>query len=220
MKRFLLFFLLITIFSIKTPSVSACSFMGPAPKVEDVIKEGASIFIGKVLDSGEKSKGDVLRIEKGKVPDKVELEAPKHSCSTRIADLVKGEYFLAITPESEESPLINTDGDKQFTYYFEIANDAEAYLKEIYKKAEIIRYDKPFKYFPISYTLRPNTRGEDVRNLQRGLNQVVGHDLFLDGIYGKDTRNAVLYFQSIKGLATDGIAGPKTQEALKQATTF
>jgi peptidoglycan hydrolase-like protein with peptidoglycan-binding domain len=219
MKKVLLFSLvLLTMFSAKVVTTSACRFVQPGPKVEDTIKEGGSIFIGKVLDSGEKSAGEVLRVERGDVPDKVDLVTRKDSCSIRFEDFIKGEYFLAITPEGEESSLTNSDGDKEFTYYFETANEAEAMIVELYKKSDTVKYTKPFRYTPISYILRPNTRGEDVRNLQRGLNQVVGHDLFIDGIYGKDTRNTVLYFQSVMGLATDGIAGPITQEALGKST--
>ncbi|UNT00465.1 peptidoglycan-binding protein [Streptomyces tubbatahanensis] len=36
-----------------------------------------------------------------------------------------------------------------------------------------------------------------------------------DGIYGPDTRKAIVWFQKKKGLAADGIVGPKTWHALR-----
>ena len=57
-------------------------------------------------------------------------------------------------------------------------------------------------------------RGEDVRTLQRALNDA-GYDAgAADGIYGKKTERAVKRFQKDNGLVVDGIAGKRTFEAL------
>jgi len=55
---------------------------------------------------------------------------------------------------------------------------------------------------------RPMMRGDDVGDLQRRLN-ALGFDAGkVDGIFGPDTRSAVLEFQHNRGMAEDGICGP------------
>lgn len=62
-------------------------------------------------------------------------------------------------------------------------------------------------------TLRHGDRSQDVRLLQQRLNQA-GASLFVDGLFGDATENAVRAYQSKIGLVADGIAGPKTLAAL------
>lgn len=62
------------------------------------------------------------------------------------------------------------------------------------------------------YTL--GSSGPDVRFLQLALNRALKTQLALDGIFGAETRNAVLRFQAENGLAADGIVGPATRNAL------
>jgi lysozyme len=58
------------------------------------------------------------------------------------------------------------------------------------------------------------SRGGDVLSLQTKMQTLGYYDGKLDGVYGVGTEAAVLAFQSAKGLAADGIAGPKTLEAV------
>lgn len=62
-------------------------------------------------------------------------------------------------------------------------------------------------------TLRHGDRSQDVRVLQQRLN-LTGASLFVDGLFGDATENAVRAYQSKMGLVADGIAGPKTLAAL------
>jgi hypothetical protein len=62
-------------------------------------------------------------------------------------------------------------------------------------------------------TLRHGDRSQDVRVLQQRLN-LVGASLFVDGLFGDATENAVRGYQSKVRLVADGIAGPKTLAAL------
>ena len=62
-------------------------------------------------------------------------------------------------------------------------------------------------------TLRHGDRSQDVRVLQQRLN-LAGASLFVDGLFGDTTENAVRAYQSKMGLVADGIAGSKTLAAL------
>lgn len=62
-------------------------------------------------------------------------------------------------------------------------------------------------------TLRIGDRGPSVSDLQRLLRRH-GHAVAIDGIFGQQTRTAVIGFQNSRGLAADGVVGPKTWAAL------
>ena len=62
-------------------------------------------------------------------------------------------------------------------------------------------------------TLRAGSRGEAVRTLQQLLVDA-GHRLAVDGIFGNQTKAAVLVLQRNNGIATDGIVGPQTWSVL------
>jgi hypothetical protein len=61
-------------------------------------------------------------------------------------------------------------------------------------------------------TLQLGSKGFQVRSLQFLLVQA-GFALTADGAFGANTKAAVVAFQARKGLARDGVAGPKTWEA-------
>lgn len=58
------------------------------------------------------------------------------------------------------------------------------------------------------------SRGEEVRRIQQKLTSLGYFSSAIDGIYGTRTQSAVRSFQRDRGLAVDGIAGPKTLAAL------
>lgn len=60
-------------------------------------------------------------------------------------------------------------------------------------------------------------RGAAVEELQRDLQRVLDMDIGADGIFGKDTRAAVMEFQRRSGLTVDGVVGPATLKALAKA---
>lgn len=62
-------------------------------------------------------------------------------------------------------------------------------------------------------TLRKGATGDTVKKLQTELNRA-GAKLKVDGIFGNDTYNAVVAFQSVRGLTVDGVVGPKTWNEL------
>ena len=61
--------------------------------------------------------------------------------------------------------------------------------------------------------LREGSSGPSVRLAQQRLKEL-GHQLSPDGIFGGQTRTAVIAFQRAKGLASDGIVGAQTWAAL------
>ena len=66
------------------------------------------------------------------------------------------------------------------------------------------------------YLTRPMLRGDDVRDLQERLNRLGFDSGQVDGIFGPDTRAAVVDFQANTGLVDDGTAGPGTFDALRR----
>ena len=66
--------------------------------------------------------------------------------------------------------------------------------------------------------LRKGSRGPDVARVQDAINrwdELTQPELVVDGIFGDNTRAAVIEFQHKSGLATDGIVGPNTMSALR-----
>ncbi|MDH4439782.1 MAG: peptidoglycan-binding protein [Rhizobium sp.] len=60
-------------------------------------------------------------------------------------------------------------------------------------------------------------RGPEVEWIQERLNILNGFDVEEDGIFGPATRASVIEFQRIHGLKADGVVGPETTKALKNA---
>lgn len=68
--------------------------------------------------------------------------------------------------------------------------------------------------FSFTRALRLGSRGQDVQHLQERLN-TLGFDAGLqDGIFGVQTQQAVIQFQTSQGLEADGIVGLATYSAL------
>ncbi|MGI5849667.1 MAG: peptidoglycan-binding protein [Christensenellales bacterium] len=60
----------------------------------------------------------------------------------------------------------------------------------------------------------PMMRGDDVKAVQSALCAKGYNPKGIDGVFGRDTENAVKAFQRAKGLKADGIVGPKTRDKL------
>lgn len=58
------------------------------------------------------------------------------------------------------------------------------------------------------------SQGEEVKKIQRRLKDIGYYKGEIDGIYGIETKNAVIKFQKDNKLTPDGIAGTKTLKAL------
>ena len=62
----------------------------------------------------------------------------------------------------------------------------------------------------VSALSKIGSRGSEVKNIQSRLKKWGYYTGSVDGIYGTDTKNAVIRFQKNNGLTPDGIAGPAT----------
>lgn len=63
-------------------------------------------------------------------------------------------------------------------------------------------------------TIQQGDHGDAVRRLQRALRRTPDLGVVVDGIFGAQTRAAVIAFQQGAGLTPDGIVGPLTWAAL------
>ena len=68
----------------------------------------------------------------------------------------------------------------------------------------------------IGNTLKKGARGDNVKSLQTALNEILGTNLTVDGIFGTNTYNAVKQFQNLSGITSDGIVGANTKSAFAQ----
>lgn len=67
---------------------------------------------------------------------------------------------------------------------------------------------------PAYPTLTLGSQGSNVRSLQLYL-QALGQAITaIDGVFGPETRQAVITFQSLVGLPADGIVGPQTWQSI------
>lgn len=66
----------------------------------------------------------------------------------------------------------------------------------------------------VSALSKMGSRGNEVRNIQTRLKNWGYYTGNIDGIYGTQTKNAVIAFQKKNNLSADGIAGPKTLEKI------
>ena len=66
----------------------------------------------------------------------------------------------------------------------------------------------------LSSTLRKGSKGDNVKVLQRLLNEAIAAELAVDGSFGKLTQKAVKAYQKARGLKKDGIVGKNTVAAL------
>lgn len=95
----------------------------------------------------------------------------------------------------------NGPGFRKNAYHLKLA---EAYRRQI---------DGPA---PGDLLMKVGSRGELVTELQEAL-VALGYPVDTDGIFGPGTAAAVRKFQGDHGLAADGIAGVRTQDAVKEA---
>ena len=71
----------------------------------------------------------------------------------------------------------------------------------------------------VSTLSKVGSRGDEVRQIQTKLKEKVYNPGAVDGIFGENTRKAVIAFQRDYGLTQDDIAGPTTLKALRTTSS-
>lgn len=69
-------------------------------------------------------------------------------------------------------------------------------------------------------TLKVGSKGTAVKNLQTNLTKLGYSTKGTDGVFGNNTKNAVISFQKAYGLKADGIVGSQTQQKINQALDY
>lgn len=136
---------------------------------------------------------------------------------------VKGYFDFVST--KRYSNLKNATTPKAYLEYIKADGYATAssYVNSnlnVISRHDLERFDwngdvKGNPYLLLSRQMRQGSAGESVKWLQWELNQS-GANLTIDGMFGKQTRLAVLLFQKDHGLVQDGVVGSKTIEVLKK----
>jgi len=136
---------------------------------------------------------------------------------------VKGYFDFVST--KRYSNLKNATTPKAYLEYIKADGYATAssYVNSnlnVISRHDLERFDwngdvKGNPYLLLSRQMRQGSAGESVKWLQWELNQS-GANLTIDGMFGKQTKLAVLLFQKDNGLVQDGVAGSMTIDALKK----
>lgn len=66
----------------------------------------------------------------------------------------------------------------------------------------------------VSETVKQGASGETVKQVQQKLKNLGYYSGSIDGVFGSNTKNAVIKFQKAKGLTADGVVGSATLSAL------
>lgn len=137
-------------------------------------------------------------------------------CILNFYELLNTRLYARVKADSNyitQMQQIKTAG------YMTSSTEVASVIK-IINKYGLTKYDNIDMPEKNPYTLtdkimRQGSKGDSVRWLQYELNRH-GENLKIDGIYGVNTKSAVMRFQRAQKLTTDGIAGNYTISALKE----
>lgn len=89
-------------------------------------------------------------------------------------------------------------------------------------KLPYIEYGTKFKIIPrlARYYLKQGNIGMEVYTLQRDLNYAIDAKLATDGIFGPKTKQALINFQTKHNLMIDGIYGPQSYNKMKEVLDY
>lgn len=189
-----------------------------------VVGEVADIAIGRVTQSAETTVAFLRRI----------AEDYGYAFSIRPPQLIffeisqlEGAASVATIHRTELLPGYSLKGGTQETYAACEVSFLDPATKELRKVTVYAAHARervvlagdpaPAQLELPTRTLRQGARGEDVRNWQSFLVSH-GYDTGgVDGIFGAKTRAATMSFQRASGIGVDGIAGPETYRAARDA---
>ena len=203
---------------ISSQIADACSFLPGTvfPTVEETVSGGGIVTLARSLSDGSVVAAEKIISTSPESPRYFVLELPGHSCASRYDDFETGEYIVSVTPEIV-TILSHSSLDSEFSFSFDSLDKAQEKYTTLNTSKNVI-HPVTVGYEPVGYTLRFGMNNNDVKELQKSLNTVLGIDLVVDGDYGRGTRSAVNEFQNQYNLFADGIAGSQTQNQLSEKT--
>jgi len=125
-----------------------------------------------------------------------------------------------VVPELETSEGYYVDYSSGGVYLGSLTRHSAA--EDFAREAEEERYEEEAEVFDeieIKSYLKRGDTGPEVRKLQQQLNEVYLSSLTIDGVFGKNTFDAVKGFQRRYDLAEDGIVGNETKAKLSEFIT-
>ena len=133
----------------------------------------------------------------------IQAQLNKKGCSVGTVDGIAGPATYNAVISLQNKNGLTADGQvgpATWDVLFDTISGGNSYSR-------ILKLTSPLMY------------GEDIRAVQNKLNSLGYVAGTADGYYGNMTRNAVINFQSKKGLAADGDVGPTTWSALFNTST-
>jgi len=154
-----------------------------------------------------------------KVGDQIFFNNGKRICHTGIVYAVDNNNVYTIEGNTNSGSGVVANGGavakKQYPLNY---NKISGYGRPAYGNVTIENNADSRKVPTLAKpTLRKNSRGQEVKNLQEDLNFVLLTKLAVDGIFGRNTYYALKEFQKRNQLVVDGIYGNKSMEAMKKA---
>lgn len=163
-----------------------------------------------------------------------------HNTDT-IAICLHGLNKEDFTPEQYDALIllcdkINKHYNRQITFHGHCEVSDKPCPVYDYREVLNLSPQGNFDCGPNNKSNKPNLRdyyfetfsmGDPIKELQRKLNIWIKNDpnysfdmLDVDGMFGQDTTRAVVQFQKIHHLTTDGVAGPLTRNALEKVIKY
>lgn len=103
---------------------------------------------------------------------------------------------------------------ERYIKYFFGENKSGDFMNGFFKTVIVIFLCVCFLCLSVSAVSRVGSAGDEVSEIQRRLKYQGFYPYAVDGIFGVNTKAALIKFQKANGLAADGIAGKKTLAAL------
>lgn len=139
-------------------------------------------------------------------------------------NMISGNY--TVNPSNRTDGVLNkVSGEKASQYQNANAFNNVGVICTINNKTALTRFDSVDgtvyqKGASKTTVLKVGSKGSKVKELQKNLTKLGYSTNGTDGIFGKDTKNAVIAFQKAYGLKADGMVGSGTQKAITKALDY
>lgn len=178
--------------------------------------ESCSWGLGQVMGSHWKSFGysdvmDLVDLARSGVAGQIELMLRYCIVNNLIDELQRGDFTAF-------ARAYNGPSYAKFNYDGKMREAAKRYANRAPTVIGVDSTIAPLKITEPNGMLSMGSKGLRVREVQSLLLRA-GHAIKIDGDFGPATKEAVITFQALKGLKTDGMVGPETWRALDEYRT-